>query len=39
MVLVVVPPSEFGDESLRYARSSLSNVHVGTRSVSTRADG
>jgi len=38
MVLVVVPPSEFGDECLRYARSSLYNVHVGTRVVSTRFD-
>lgn len=36
MVLVVVPPAEYGDESLRYARSSLANVHVGTRSVSTQ---
>jgi len=38
LVLVVVPPSEFGDETLRYARSSLHNVHVGTRVVSTRED-
>jgi protease I len=38
MVLVVVPESEYGDEALRYARSSLYNVHVGTWSVSTRAD-
>lgn len=38
MVLVVVPPRDFGDESLRYARSSLFNVHVGTWSVSTDAD-
>ena len=37
-VLVVVPPHDFGDESLRYARSSLHNVHVGTRVVSTRYD-
>jgi protease I len=35
MVLVVVPPRDYGDECLRYARSSLYNVHVGTRSVST----
>jgi putative intracellular protease/amidase len=34
-VLVVVPPREFGEESLRYARSSLHVVHVGTRVVST----
>ena len=35
-VLVVVPPSEYGEECLRYTRSSLYNVHVGTRSVSTQ---
>lgn len=35
IVLVVVPPTEFGDESLRYARSSLYNVHIGTKAVST----
>jgi putative intracellular protease/amidase len=34
LVLVVVPPTDFGDECLRYARSSLFNVHVGTRAVS-----
>ena len=39
MVLVVVPAKDFGDESLRYARSSLFNVHVGTWSVSTDAEG
>lgn len=38
MVLVVVPARDFGDESLRYARSSLHNVHVGTRVVSTTYD-
>jgi len=37
-VLVVVPQAEFGDESLRYARSSLHNVNVGTWSVSTEFD-
>jgi putative intracellular protease/amidase len=37
-VLVVVPPREFGEESLRYARSSLHNVHVGTWSVSREYD-
>ena len=37
MVLVVVPPKEFGEECLRYARSSLFNVHVGTWSVSTQS--
>lgn len=35
MVLVVVPPEGFDDQALRFARSSLYNVHVGTRSVST----
>lgn len=36
MVLVVVPPADFGEEALRYARSSLYNIHVGTRVVSTQ---
>ena len=35
LVLVVVPPREYGDQALRHARSSLYNVHVGTYSVST----
>lgn len=34
-VLVVVPPEGFDDQALRFARSSLYNVHVGTRTVST----
>jgi putative intracellular protease/amidase len=34
-VLLVVPPRDYGDECLRYTRSSLYNVHVGTRSVSS----
>jgi protease I len=34
-VLVVVPPRDFGEQTLRHARSSLHNVHVGTWSVST----
>ena len=38
MVLVVVPPEGYGDQTLRYARSSLYNVHVGTHSVSTVAE-
>jgi putative intracellular protease/amidase len=38
VVLVVVPPAGYGDQILRYARSSLYNVHVGTRSVSSVAD-
>lgn len=35
-VLVVVPPSNYGETTLRYARSSLFNVHVGTRVVSSQ---
>lgn len=35
VVLVVLPPVGFGDQILRYARSSLYNVRVGTYSVST----
>ncbi len=38
IVLVVVPPQEFAEECLRYSRSSLYNVHVGTRTVSTQFD-
>jgi putative intracellular protease/amidase len=38
MVLVVVPERDFGDEALRYARSSLYNVHVGTWAVSSTAN-
>jgi protease I len=34
MVLVVVPQSGYAETTLRYARSALYNVHVGTRSVS-----
>lgn len=37
MVLVVVPAQDFGDECLRYARSSLYNVHVGSRVVSVQS--
>lgn len=37
-VLVVVPSKDFGEQALRYARSCLHNVHVGTRSVSTEYD-
>ncbi len=37
-VLVVVPPSDYGEQTLRHARSSLYNVHVGTYSVSTNAE-
>jgi putative intracellular protease/amidase len=32
-VLVVVPPRDFAETTLRYARSALYNVHVGTWSV------
>ena len=35
VVLVVLPAQGFGEQILRYARSSLYNVHVGTWSVST----
>lgn len=35
-VLVVVPPTGFAETTLRYARSSLFNVHVGTRVVSSQ---
>jgi protease I len=37
-VLVVVPPRGYAETTLRYARSALYNIHVGTRSVSTEAD-
>jgi putative intracellular protease/amidase len=37
-VLVVLPPTGFGEQILRYARSSLYNVHVGTWSVSSLDD-
>lgn len=36
-VLVVVPEKSYGEQTLRHARSSLHNVHVGTWSVSTNA--
>lgn len=35
-VLVVVPPGGYGETTMRYARSSLFNVHVGTRVVSAQ---
>lgn len=38
-VLVVVPESDYAETTLRYARSALYNVHVGTRSVSTMDEG
>jgi len=38
LVLLVVPPRDYGEECLRYTRSSLYNVHVGTRSVSSEAN-
>jgi len=34
VVLVVVPPQGYAETTLRYARSALYNVHVGTRVVS-----
>ena len=39
MVLVVVPAKGYDETTLRYARSALYNVHVGTRSVSVETDG
>jgi protease I len=38
IALVVVPERDYAETTLRYARSSLYNVHVGTRSVSTTDD-
>lgn len=35
LVLVVVPPADYAEQTLRHARSSLYNVHVGTFSVSS----
>ena len=37
-VLVVVPGKGYDETAMRYARSALYNVHVGTRSVSNEAD-
>ncbi len=34
-VLVVVPPRDYAETTLRYARSALFNVHVGTQVVSS----
>lgn len=36
LVLVVVPPAGYAETTLRYARSALFNVHVGTRVVSSQ---
>jgi putative intracellular protease/amidase len=38
MVLVVVPPEGYGEQALRFCRSSLYNVRVGTRTVSSEAE-
>jgi putative intracellular protease/amidase len=38
LVLVVVPPTDFAEQTLRHARSSLANVSIGTRSVSTERE-
>ena len=38
MVLVVVPSAAYAEETLRYARSCLYNVHVGTRCVARESD-
>jgi len=35
MILVLVPADGYAETTLRYARSSLFNVHVGTKTVST----
>ena len=35
MILVIVPADGYGETTLRYARSALFNVHVGTKTVST----
>ena len=37
-VLVVVPPERFAETTMRYARSALANIHVGTRTASTLED-
>jgi hypothetical protein len=37
-VLLVLPPQGFGEQALRFVRSSLYNVHVGTRSVSPESE-
>lgn len=37
-VLVVMPPKGFGDQILRYARSCLYNVHVGSTSIAADPD-
>jgi len=34
-VLVVVPPERYSETTLRYSRSALHNIHVGTKVVST----
>jgi len=39
MVLVVVPTKGFAETTLRYVRSALYNVHVGTRSVALADEG
>lgn len=35
-VLVIVPPAGFDEVTMRYARSSLFNIHVGTRVVTAK---
>lgn len=37
-VLVVLPSAEYAEQTLRHARSSLYNVHVGTYSVATDSE-
>ena len=36
MVLVVLPTSDYAETTMRYARSALYNVHVGTRVVAAQ---
>lgn len=38
VMLVVVPPDGFGEQALRYVRSSLDSVEIGTRCTSPRYD-
>lgn len=38
MVLLVLPPSGYGEQTMRYARSALYNVHVGTHAVSSESE-
>ena len=37
-ILFALPPEGYGDQCLRYIRSSLHNIHVGTYTVSTQSE-